>query len=269
MLAVEQGYGDVFQFCRYVPLLAARGAKVVLEVVPDIYRLMSSLAGVDQLLILGNPPPLFDVVSPLLSVPLWFGTTLDTVPADVPYLSADARLTESFAAAHYSNDPDRKVGLVWAGRPTHRNNYNRSISLTALAPLADIPGISFYGLQTGDAAKEISAEANAFPIVDLAPFLPDFSATAAAITGLDLIITVDTAVAHLAGAMGKPVWILLPMVPDWRWQLHREDSPWYPTTQLFRQSKIGDWAEVIERVIGRLRDFFIISSAIERNDHAG
>jgi hypothetical protein len=248
LLMVEQGYGDVFQFCRYAPLLKARGATVLMEVVPDIHRLMSSLAGVDLFTIAGLAPPQFDLVSPLLSLPLWCGTTLETIPAQIPYLSADARLTQVFTDKFFRKDPNLKVGIAWAGRPTHSNDHNRSMKLSMLAPLLEIPGVTFYSLQKGEAVKQLLTPPAGAKIVDLSPNLSDFNWTAGAIAGLDLIIAVDTAVCHLAGALGKPVWMMVPFVPDWRWMLNREDTPWYPSFRLFRQKTIGDWEDVVKRV---------------------
>ena len=248
LLLVEQGYGDVFQFCRYAPLLKARGATVLMEVVADIHRLLSTVKGVDQLVIAGLSAPEADLVTPLLSVPLWYGTTVETIPAEVPYLTADPRLVESFAAKYFRADPNFKAGIVWAGRPTHANDHHRSMALAALAPLAEVPGVSFYGLQKGDAAAQLRNPPAGMKIIDLSMGLTDFNWTAAAISGLDLVITVDTAVCHLAGALGKPVWVLVPFVPDWRWMLGRDDSPWYPTMRLFRQKTRGDWEGVLGRV---------------------
>jgi tetratricopeptide (TPR) repeat protein len=254
LLLVEQGYGDVFQFCRYAPLLKARGATVLMECVPDIHRLMSSVAGVDQLVIAGLNAPPVDLVTPLLSVPLWYGTTVDTIPADIPYLAADARLVESFAAKYFRADRNFKVGIAWAGRPTHANDHHRSMPLSTLAPLAEVPGVTFYSLQKGDATKQLNSTPQGMHIVDLSQGLTDFNCTAAAIAGLDLVITVDTAVCHLAGALGKPVWVLVPFIPDWRWMLGREDSPWYPTMRLLRQKARGGWSDVITRARDDLRE---------------
>jgi len=254
LLLVEQGYGDVFQFCRYAPLLKARGATVLMEVVADIHRLMTTVPGVDQLVIAGLSAPPVDLATPLLSVPLWYGTTVETIPAQVPYLTADARLVESYQAKYFRADQNLKVGLVWAGRPTHANDHHRSLPLSTLAPLAEIPGITFYSLQKGDASRQLANPPMGMKIVDLSQSLVDFNWTAAAIAGLDLVITVDTAVCHLAGAMGKPVWVMVPFIPDWRWLLDREDSPWYPTMRLFRQKSRGDWGPVVRRVAESLRE---------------
>ncbi len=251
LLLVEQGYGDVFQLARYAPLLAARGAMVILEVVPDIHRLMSTLAGVDQLIIAGLASPPCDFVSPLMSLPYFFNTDLQSIPAATPYLSADPRLAESFKAKYFRSDPNLKIGLVWAGRPTHSNDHNRSMSLAEFAPLAELTGVSFYSLQKGPAAQQTPPPG--IKLVDLSTQLVDFNWTAAAIAGLDLVITVDTAVSHLAGALDKPVWVLLPFIPDWRWMMDREDTPWYPKTRLFRQNRIGDWSNVVGRLAEAVR----------------
>ena len=255
LLLVEQGYGDVFQFCRYAPLLKARGATVLMEVVPDIHRLLSTVPGVDQLVVAGPNHPAVDLVTPLLSIPLWYETTVDTIPAQVPYLAADPRLMESFVARYYREDHNLKVGLAWAGRSSHSNDHHRSVPLATLAPLANIPGVSFYSLQKGDATGQLAQPPAGMKITDLSAHLCDFNQTAAAIAGLDLIITVDTAVAHLAGAMGKPAWVLIPFVPDWRWMLGRNDSPWYPTLRLFRQKARIDWPSAIHPAAVALRDF--------------
>jgi hypothetical protein len=260
LLMVEQGYGDVFQFARYAPLLKARGATVIMEVVPDIHRLMSSLSGVDEWVIAGLQIPQVDLVTPLMSVPLWYGTTLETIPAQVPYLAADSRLAESFQAKYFRADPNLKVGLVWAGRPSHPNDHNRTMTLASLAPLAEIPGITFYSLQKGEASKEIRSAPPRMKIVDLSVGLTDFNWTAAAVAGLDLIITVDTSISHLGGALAKPVWVLVPFVPDWRWLLNRDDTPWYPTLRLFRQQTLRNWTDVIQRV----RDELLTRQQIQR-----
>jgi tetratricopeptide (TPR) repeat protein len=262
LLLVEQGYGDVFQFSRYATLLAARGAKVLMEVVPDIHRLMSTLAGVSQLVIAGLTRPACDFVSPLMSVPLWYGISLETIPATVPYLAADARLAESFQAKCFRADKNLKVGLVWAGRPTHSNNHNRSMKLTDFAALGEVPGVTFYSLQKGDAAIQARTPPAGMKMVDLSVGLTDFNWTAGAVAGLDLVIAVDTAVCHLAGALGKSVWVLLPFVPDWRWMLDREDTPWYPTMRLFRQSQVSDWAPVVQRVRNELAAMVLSRKAL-------
>jgi tetratricopeptide (TPR) repeat protein len=245
LVTAEQGLGDAIQFARYAPLLAARGAQVVLETPPALLRLFGSLAGVQALLPTGAVPPRFDCHCPLLSLPLGFATGLETVPARVPYLSAEPdRLARWQARIGRQGGP--AVGVVWAGNPLHGNDRNRSLPAAALAALTALPGLRLFSLQCGPRAGEAAG------LVDLAPALTDFAETAAAIMALDLVVTVDTAVAHLAGALGQPVWVLLAHEPDWRWMTGRADSPWYPTARLFRQATPGDWRGVLRQVAAAL-----------------
>lgn len=248
LLHLEQGYGDVLQFVRYVPMVAARGGTVILACVPELRRLLKDTPGVMRWLMDGEPLPTFDVHCPLLSLPLAFGTSLQNIPQTVPYLHADAQDTARWREVLAADTQAFKVGLVWAGRPTHINDRNRSLSLNALAPLAQVPGVSFYSLQKGPASQQALTPPPGLSLIDHTAELKDFADTASLIANLDLVISVDTAVVHLAGAMAKPVWTLLPSMPDWRWLLDRDDSPWYPTMRLFRQSSRGDWAGVITQV---------------------
>ncbi len=243
LLHAEQGWGDTIQFVRYAPLVAERGGRVILECQPELSQLFKGLRGVEQLMVLGDLLPPFDLHCPLLSLPAAMGTTVDSVPAEVPYLKADETAAASWRERLSVSGEKLKVGLVWAGRPTHTNDHNRSMRLSHFAPLSGIGNIVFYSLQKGSAAAQSGLE-----LIDFAAELNDFSDTAALVSGLDLVIAVDTAVAHLAGAMGKPVWVLLPMSADWRWLTNREDSPWYPTMRLFRQRRWGDWDGVVEEV---------------------
>jgi hypothetical protein len=183
-----------------------------------------------------------------MSLPGVFATRLDTIPNRVPYLAADARLVEACRPRFAEHRTRPRIGLVWAGRPEHLSDRQRSVSLAELAPLAAVRSVEFYSLQSGRAAGQISAVPHGLQLIDLAPELNNFADTAALVQHLDLVISVDTAVAHLAGAMGKPVWVLLPFVPDWRWMLDRSQSPWYPTMRLFRQSQARQWSEPINRV---------------------
>jgi hypothetical protein len=218
---------------------------------PPLKRLLGQLPGVTHVLARGEPYPAVDFRCPLMSLPLAFGTEIGTIPADVPYLFASS--DQVAAWWHRLDGADRLlVGLVWAGNPAHTNDRNRSIAPARLAPLLAAKGVRFVSLQKRAAQGETEWLCDA-EVLDLAPDLADFTDTAAAISCLDLVVTVDTAVAHLAGAMGKPVWILLPYVPDWRWLLGRADSPWYPTARLWRQPAIGDWDSVIVRVGDELR----------------
>ncbi|MEG3857645.1 tetratricopeptide repeat protein [Microcoleus sp. herbarium12] len=242
LLHAEQGLGDSIQFVRYAAMVKARGGRVIVGCYPQVQRLFATVEGIDLLIVRGEPLPEFDVQVPMLSLPYAMGTTLDKIPATTAYLSPPA-------GAEFALLPDRnlKVGIVWAGNPKHRKNMQRSCSLSQFLPLLDVAGVTFYSLQ-----KEVPEIDRALldrtPIVDLSPHFGDLADTAAAIAKLDLVIAVDTALAHLAGALGKPVWILLAFSPDWRWLLEREDSPWYPTARLFRQKKRGDWEPVFARV---------------------
>ncbi len=251
LLHAEQGLGDTLQFIRYVPMVAARGAKVILEVPCELHRLIENAPGIAaQIVTRGSQLPDFEWHSPLMSLPLVFRTDLASIPAQVPYLQADPWLTSELAQhlASSSNNRTLRVGLVWSGSPRHTRDPQRSIPLAQLAPLTEMGGVTFCSLQKGPAAKDLLQMPLDMNLVDLCSYLSDFADTAAALANLDLLVTVDTAVAHLAGALGKPVWILLTHNPDWRWLLEREDSPWYPTARLFRQNVAGDWSGVIERV---------------------
>jgi tetratricopeptide (TPR) repeat protein len=239
----EQGLGDTLQFVRYVPMVARLGAHVVLRVQPSLVRLLSSSLGPAIAVVPVESDDGSDAEwqCPLLSLPLAFGTQLATIPQDVPYLRA-----EPAAWAQRLTALGIRVGLVWAGNPKHTRDRQRSVALAQLAGLTRLPGVQFYSLQKGPAAQDLSA--SALPIVDLAGQMEDFADTAAIVANLDLVICVDTAVAHLAGALGKPVWLLVPHVSDWRWLKDRTDSPWYPTMRLFRQQAIGQWEGVLEQI---------------------
>ena len=256
LLHTEQGVGDTFQFIRYAPLLGRRGARVIVACQPQVKSLLQNLEGVHQVLAGGEPLPPFDMYCPLMSLPLAFGTTLQTVPANVPYLRpkpALANLWRSRLAPRSTlHAPRLKVGLAWAGNPRNRTDPFRSIPRSVLAPLAEVPGVQLYSLQKGEAAGQAKDLPKGIRLIDWTDELKDFADTAALMANLDLVVTVETAVAHLAGALARPVWTLLPFMPDWRWLLEREDSPWYPTMRLFRQKTSGDWAGVIERVAGEL-----------------
>ena len=242
LLWAEQGLGDAIQLVRYVPLLARPGARVSVECAPELQRLLCSLPGVASVVSHAEPGD-FDVHLPLMSVPRLFGTTTRSIPATVPYLAPDLADRERWRA-ELAGEGELRAGLVWAGSPTHRNDRNRSIAPGLLEPLLAVPGVRWFGLQVGERA----APPPAGPMTDLGPRLADFAETAAVIANLDLVVTVDTAAAHLAGAIGAPVCLLLPHAPDWRWMQAREDSPWYPTMRLFRQERRGAWEPVIARV---------------------
>ncbi len=257
LLHGEQGFGDTIQFCRYVPLVAQRGGSVILEVPAPLARLLATLPGVERCAIRGDPLPNFDYHCPLLSLPLAFNTTLSSIPADVPYLRSDPREVRQWRA-RLGETRKRRVGLVWSGghRPDHPElwciNDRRNIPLRTLSALRR-PGLEFYSLQKGQPAEsELTAVTaggwDGPEIHDFSALLRDFADSAALIEQLDLVISVDTATAHLAGALGKPVWILNRFDTCWRWLLDRPDTPWYPTAQLYRQPRGGDWDSVIAEV---------------------
>jgi hypothetical protein len=254
LLHAEQGLGDSLQFLRYVPKVIDTGGAVVLDVPVNLHRIAALIPGITTLASAGTPLPAFDFHSPLLSLPLAFGTTLETIPAQVPYLAVPAEALKKAAALSWPAHGLR-VGLAWSGNPSHPKNRLRSIPLELLAPIFKLQGVHFYSLQMGPAAGELKKVQAA--ITDLAPHACDMADTAAQIAQMDLIISIDTSIAHLAGALGKPLWVLLTRLPDWRWLLDREDSPWYPTARLFRQKNSGDWQPVIERLRTALEELAV------------
>ncbi|HXP95072.1 MAG TPA: tetratricopeptide repeat protein [Telmatospirillum sp.] len=253
----EQGLGDSLQFSRFATSVAALGAKVVLEAPPALARLLSGIEGVSQVIVKGEQPPPFDLSLSLMSAPFLLGTTLETIPATIPYLGPD-RATAAKWADRLASLPGLKVGLVWAGAPRPEDprsnaiDHRRSMALADMAPLLKIPGMSFVSLQMGPPAAQRRDIADEQRPLDWMGDITDFADTAGLLSHLDLVISVDTSVAHLAGAMGKPVWILSRFDGCWRWLADRDDSPWYPTARLFRQTTAGDWRAVIERVTTEL-----------------
>ena len=256
LLRAEQGIGDTIQFVRYASMVKALGATVVLSVPPELLDLAPGFAGVDRVVSKWRDEAQseFDYHLPLLSLPRVFGTDLRSIPADVPYLTADAERSARWAARLGHHDGVLRVGLVWGGNPVNAEDPFRSLPVRALAPLGRVPRVRYYALQKGPREHEADAPPAGLELVNLSPELRDFADTAAAITQLDLVISVCTSVAHLAGAMGKPVWVLLHRAADWRWLTERSDSPWYPTARLFRQTRRGDWEDVIARVASALAD---------------
>jgi Tetratricopeptide repeat len=254
LVVTEQGLGDTLHFIRYGALVRAGGGRMLLTCPAAMRRLFSAAPCIDAMLHDGDPRPVADYHVPLLSLPHRFGTTRATVPAAVPYLrAADEWVAEWAPRLGQRRRP--RIGLVWAGSPTHKNDRNRSIPLSLFAPLLDGADWECFALQFG-MRDEDRATLDRFPGVGRqGEGIRDFADTAALLSQMDLLITVDTSVAHLAGALGIPVWVMLPSVPDWRWMLDREDSPWYPTLRLFRQPVFGDWASVMDRVLAALRDF--------------
>ncbi|MEP7030698.1 MAG: tetratricopeptide repeat-containing glycosyltransferase family protein [Pseudolabrys sp.] len=247
LLHAEQGFGDSIQFLRYVPMVAMRGAKIVLELPDALIPLLGPVNGVAAVVNRDQARPWVDLHCSLLSLPLAFGTTLATIPERPDFLRVPDDRASKWRARLPRNCA-RRIGLVWSGKPTHNNDHNRSIALSRLAPLRALSGVTFVSLQR-EFNEADRAELAQWPgLVRLEDELSDFADTAAVIAELDLVIAVDTAVAHLAASLGKPVWILLPQVLDWRWMLDREDSPWYRSARLFRQTTLGNWDSVIARV---------------------
>jgi tetratricopeptide (TPR) repeat protein len=258
LLYAEQGIGDGWQAARYVPMIARKGGKVVIACTKAQAGLLGNLEGVIATTPSGREAPPYDLFLPMMSLPLVFGTTLQTIPLDVPYLKADPSRVAAWAQklSAYSG---LKVGLVWSGSPNPEPL--RSITLAELAPLAAISDVQFFSLQFGPAAADAKKSAAWMNIIDLSEDVADFGETAACMMNLDLILTIDTAAAHLAGALARPTWTMLPFSPDWRWLLDRPDSVWYPTMRLFRQTRRKVWTDVVEHVASALREFTKSSKA--------
>ena len=251
LLRADQGFGDTIHFIRYAPLLRAQGGRVLLECQPALATLLEDAPGVDDLVPRGEDFPPFDVHAPLLSLPWLFRTSLETIPARVPYLEVDSRRREAWEE-RVEDGRDFKVGFSWEGNPGHPEFRRRSAPLELFRPLAGLPGVRLFSLQKRMPAPPREGTAPDAFFQDLEPYLHDFAETAAAIGEMDLVIATDSAVAHLAGALGKPVWVFLQFAADWRWILGRDDSPWYPTMRLFRQEKAGEWRPVFRRIEAEL-----------------
>ena len=262
LLHGEQGLGDTIQFCRYAGLVAARGGHVILQVQEPAERLLRSLevvrSGKSEIAVLGAAPPEFDLECPLLSLPAVFGTRVDTVPWPGPYLAAEPELaSEKFQQfpTVWQKPASLRVGVAWAGNPRYKADAQRSMSLDTLIPVLRTPGVTWVSLQKGQAAEQLARLPGDVFVWDGASQDTDLAETAALMETLDLVISTDTCIAHLAGAMGKAVWILLPHLGDWRWMREVETTPWYPSARLVRQSFAGDWFSVVERVIRDLAVF--------------
>jgi tetratricopeptide (TPR) repeat protein len=253
LLHSEQGFGDTIQFCRYAPLVAARGAQVVVEVEAPLQELLTGLAGTARIMAKGSRLPDFDFQCPLPSLPLAFKTRLETIPSGPSYLHAPKRALLNWDI-RLGAKRRPMIGLAWAGNPKHVRDRERSIGLRHLLALLDVDA-TFVSLQKDVRAANADMLEKNSSIVHFGHALQDFSDTAALISHLDLVISVDTSIAHLAGALGKPVWVLLTHVPDWRWLLDRDDSPWYPAARLFRQSETNEWDGVIAGVRDALLKF--------------
>ncbi|MGD0023401.1 MAG: tetratricopeptide repeat protein [Xanthobacteraceae bacterium] len=265
LLHAEQGFGDSIQFVRYAPLLARRGAKkIILEVQRELVRLLSTMPGVAAVVARGQPLPSFDFHCPLLSLPLALATQPATIPAEIPYIAP----AEAEVAFWRERLPQRRplVGLAWSGERSHDNDLNRSMCLETLAPLLDLPDVQFVSLQHEVREEDAPPLQDRANVRQIGAKFRDFADTAAAIALLDAVVSVDTAVAHLAGAMGKPLLLLLPFAADFRWLRERHDSPWYPTARLFRQPRFGDWDSVVEALVQELTR---LADATHNSSYAG
>jgi Flp pilus assembly protein TadD len=249
LIHAEQGLGDAIQFVRYLPMVLARGGKIILDCKPELIPLFQTNFELEQCVPTGEPIPPFDIHCPLLNLPMVFGTTLENIPATAPYLSATVDTTQRWRE-RLANVPGLKIGLAWAGSPTHEQDRKRSITPDHFGGLGALRGVSLISLQKGLTANK---SPQTLKLLDFTGELSDFAETAGLIANLDLVVSVDTAVAHLAGAMGKPVWVLIPFNPDWRWMLERLDSPWYPRMKLFRQHQPHDWSISIRQVVELVR----------------
>jgi Tfp pilus assembly protein PilF len=252
LLHIEQGFGDSIQFIRYLPLVAQRGGRVIVQCQSSLHRLFSKLPDADKLIVRGQPIPAFDVQCLIMSLPRIFGTRLDSIPGPVPYLRPDDALQQAWRD-RLGLAEGLRVGLLWGGRS--RPDPRRSAKLEELAPLADVKGVNYLSLQVGSPRNQLKEPPPGLIVRDMMDQAVDFAETAALIANLDLVISIDSAMAHLAGAMGKPVWVMLPYVASWRWLLDRGDSPWYPTARLFRQTSPGDWPGVAARVAQALQEW--------------
>ena len=252
LLHAEQGAGDSIQFARYALLVAAKGGQVILQCQTPLVSLFEQLKGVEQVIARDDPLPAFDVHAPLLSLPRIFKTDLDSIPAPDAYLNADAARTKKFA--EILDSTRLNVGIAWAGKPSHRNDRNRSAGIEPFIDLLGTPDAAFHSLQVGPRSADLVSNGCAGLIRDHSSNISDFADTAALIAALDLVISVDTSVCHLAGALGKPCWVAIPYTPDWRWLMEREDSPWYPSLRLFRQASFGDWPGVFSRLTPALEN---------------
>ena len=251
LLSAEQGFGDTFQFIRYAALVKKKGGTVIVECQPELKQALAYTAGIDRLVGQGEAVP-FDRHAAMLSLPRLLGTDIGSIPADIPYIRPDPMLATVWRA-QIAKGPGLNAGLVWRGNPNNSADRKRSMTAEQVAPLCTVPGIGWFSLQVDASPAEIAALSRDGKVRDCGPQLTDWADTAALISRLDLVVTVDTAVAHLAGALGKPVWVMLATAPHWSWLREQADSPWYPTARLFRQNRQGDWGSVLRAVGQALR----------------
>ncbi len=258
LLIADQGFGDVIQFCRYIPWVAERCPNLAIACAPEVGSLLRQLHPTLRTFVKWEDCPPYRAFAALSGLPRLHGTRLHNVPAPVPYLRADLARTK-----HWKDRLDRlapptyrRIGVVWAGRPTHNNDRRRSTTLAAFAPIAALPRVALVSLQKGPSADQAGRYYGRAPLINIGAEIKDYDDTMALLECLDVVVTVDTSVGHLTAAMGKPAWIMLATAPDWRWLLDRADSPWYPTVRLFRQSVAGQWGDVMSCVAGALRERF-------------
>lgn len=252
LVHAEQGLGDTIQFLRYVPLLARLGAHVILECKQELLPLLKDIEGPSEVITFGDPLPQFQWQVPMLSLPRAFKTIHNSIPDAIPYLHADPKLVDQWRERLGPSDGTSRVGLCWAGNPTQAIDQFRSLHLNQLSPLRKVKSVTFYSLQKGYAVEQIKSSPPEFRLIDYSDEFADFSQTAALMMNLDLIVSTCTSVPHLAGALGRPVWTMVPFNCDWRWRISGESTSWYPTMRLFRQEKFGTWDETIERVADEL-----------------
>jgi Tfp pilus assembly protein PilF len=247
LLYADHGLGDSIQFIRYAPMVKARGGRVIVACQQPLARLLATCPGIDQVVAEGSLLPDFAFYAPLMSLPGIFGTSLASIPAEVPYVTADAGLVDHW---HRELGPSGglRIGIAWQGNPRHQRDRQRSFRLAQLEPLARVAGVRLFSLQKGFGTDQIAELDGRFAVSDIGSRFGDFMDTAAVMRNLDLVISLDSSLAHLAGALGVPIWMAIPIAADWRWLTEREDSPWYPTMRLFRQKRWGDWDEVFSRM---------------------
>ena len=255
LLIADQGYGDAIQFCRYIPWAAERAANIALACAREVQPVVAQQPGITFAFDHWDKRPEFAAYCPLSGLPRLAKTRLDTIPAPVPYVHADPQKRARWADRLAALVPQgyRRIGIAWAGRPTHTNDRNRSTRLDTFLPFTDLPRTAFVALQKGPATAQIGDYWGRAPLISIGPELRDYSDTMAVIDCLDLVVTVDTSIGHLTGSMGKPAWIMLPFAPDWRWLMRRTDSPWYPSVRLFRQETPKQWEPVVAAVAAALK----------------